>query len=224
MENKKNFDLIKKKIIWTDPFLLRFFSAPPNWWWYARLEKRIKNIKIKKLLENFAMGDLYYNGNWDLSATLFTNSDWSKKIRMLAPNYKNYKSSSWYQSIIYQINQEGLYKHKKINIKNEIEAGSFFESYIGGMVESLSRNGYIIEDENSNDIPKVLISRNGNLIKSGNGCHRLAVIQEFNLKCRYPIQIIGIHKKLNINGKNASLLDLSEVDSFIVDKFSKHTS
>ena len=219
---KSDHKLLKKKIIWTNPFELKYFSPPPNWWWYARLEKRIKNIKMKKLIENLAMGNLFYSGNWDLSATLFTDSDWVKKIKTLAPNYNSYKLSPWYHSILHQINEEGLYKHKEIVIKSKSEVDSFFEDYLGGMIKSLKKNGYVIEDESSNDIPKVLIGRNGDLIKSGNGCHRLAIIQEFNLKCEYPIQIIGIHKKLNINGINANILDLSQVDSFIDSKFGKH--
>ncbi len=42
-------DNYKKKIIWVNPFLLKLFSAPPNWWWYARIEKRLKNKIAKKM-------------------------------------------------------------------------------------------------------------------------------------------------------------------------------
>lgn len=212
----------KNKIIWINPSEIKYFSPPPNWWWYARLEKRIKNIKIKKILENFAMGDLFYSGNWDLGATQFSESDWVKNIKTISPDYNSYKLSSWYQLILKQINEKGFYKHKDIILKTRFEIDNFFENYLGGIIISLKKNGFIIDDKNSNDIPKILIGRNGELIKSGNGCHRLAIIQEFELKCKFPTQIIGIHKKFNIDGTNANKLNYNDIYNFIITKFGKN--
>ena len=47
MRHETNANSIKN-IIWIDPFKLKLFSPPPNWWWYSRLEKRIKIKIIKK--------------------------------------------------------------------------------------------------------------------------------------------------------------------------------
>ena len=219
MSPEKESITIKNKVIWIDPHTIKLFSPPPNWWWYARLEKRIKNKKIKKLLENIAMGSLCYGGGWDLSATLFENSDWVKKIKTLTPNYKHYQLSFWYKSIISEIKQQGFYKHKQILIKNEKDANYFFENYLGKLIQSLVNNGYVIDKKNSNDVPKVLIARNGDLIKSGNGCHRLAIIQKLELQCKYPVKIIGIHKEFNINGVKASFLKFADINLYILNKF-----
>ena len=208
-----------KKIFWVNPFQLKFFSAPPNWWWYARIEKRIKNQIVKNFLEKLAMGKLFYGGNWDLSATLFKESDWIKNIKSLKLNYKNYKNSEWYKLIQSKIVKNGHYKYKQNVIKSEKDLEFLFENYFKEMIESLKVKGFIINENYSRDIPKALIGRNGDLIKTGNGCHRLAIIQEFDIKCSYPIQIVGIHKKLEINGVKAYLINQQEINKYISKKY-----
>lgn len=221
MNHETRQDFIKK-IIWVNPFQLKFFSVPPNWWWYARIEKRIKNQIFKNFLEKLAMGKLFYGGNWDLSATLFKESDWIKNIKSLKLNYKNYKNSEWYKLIQSKIIKNGHYKYKQNVIKSEKDLEFLFENYFKEMIESLKVKGFIINENYSRDIPKALIGRNGDLIKTGNGCHRLAIIQEFDIKCSYPIQIVGIHKKFEINHVKASLLGLNEISKFISEKNSIH--
>jgi hypothetical protein len=78
---------LKKKIFWVNPHKLNMFSAPPNWWWYSRLDKHLQNKFLKTIIKKFAIDKLYYNGNWDLNATLFANTDWAKNIRSLMPDY-----------------------------------------------------------------------------------------------------------------------------------------
>ena len=212
-------DNYKKKIIWVNPFLLKLFSAPPNWWWYARIEKRLKNKIAKKMLEKIAMGKLFYGGDWDLSATLFNESDWIKNIRSLRLNYKNYESCKWYKLIKSEIYNKGFFRYKSKIIKNDKDLNFFFENYLEEMITSLKMNGFIVSDNHSEDIPKALIGRNGDLIKTGNGCHRLAIIQEFEIKCNYPIQIVGIHKELKINGVKVGFSQLMNLDKFINNKF-----
>jgi hypothetical protein len=209
----------KKTIIWVDPARLKLFSPPPNWWWYARIEKRLKNKIVKKFLEKIAMGKLFYGGNWDLSAVLFSESEWIKNIRSLRLNFENFENSEWYKYIKFKISKYGFYKYKNKVIKNDQDIAYFFVKYFKEMILSLKDNGFTINKKYLNDIPKALIGRNGDLIKTGNGCHRLAIIQEFKIKCRYPIQIIGIHKKLRINGAKVSIMRLEDINKFLSDNY-----
>ena len=208
-----------KEIIWVNPFKIKSFSAPPNWWWYARLEKRISNKFAKNFIKKIAMGRLFYGGNWDLSATLFNETDWIKNIKSLKLNYKNFRNSEWYQSIKSEILKYGFYKYKNNFLRDEKDIDLLFEKYFKEIIESLKLNGFTLQENFSQDIPKVLLGRNGKLIKTGNGCHRLAIIQEFEIKCKYPTQIVGIHKKLKINGVKASLLQLKEINKFVYDNY-----
>lgn len=210
----------KKKLFWVNPHKLNLFSAPPNWWWYARLDKYLQNKILKTTLKKIAMDKLYYNGDWDLNAKLFVNTDWAKNIRSLMPDYNNYKFSLWYKSILCHISTHGFYKYKKNLIVKKEQIDFFFENIIIKLIRSIINNGFIVNDENSIDIPKVLISRNGDLIKSGNGCHRLAIIKELNLQHKYPVQIIGIHKKFTISGTHATALRCVDISNFISRKFS----
>ena len=216
LEKHSNF---KKKIFWINPHKINLFSAPPNWWWYARIDKRLKNARLKKIIKKFAIDKLYYGGGWDLNSILFTDTDWSKNIKSLLPNYNNFQISNWYKSIQNEIKVNGFYKYKKTLIFNEEQINFFFENSIIKLIKSVMNNGFIIKDKSSDDIPKALISRKGDLIKSGNGCHRLAIIKELNLQKKYPVQIIGIHKKFNIGGVYASSLNCIDINNFVVNKY-----
>lgn len=184
----------KKKIFWINPNKIHYFSPPPNWWWYARLEKRTKNKFLKKIIKNIAMGNIIYRGDWDKKLITFVETDWSKKIKDLKINIQEFENSMWYQSIIKDIELFGFHNYKDFSFKNIVQVKFFFKNYLLEVIDSLSKHGYIIENDNFDDIPKALIGRNGELIKSGNGCHRLAIIRCFNIKCEYPIQIVAIHK------------------------------
>ena len=217
-------DIIKKKIIWVSPNSIKLFSVPPNWWWYARIEKRLNNEILKKLIKKVALGKLFYGGDWDLQTTLFKNSDWIKNIRSLRLNYKNYQNCKWHNLIKHEIDKKGNYRYKNLFLKNDKDIEYFFEEYIEAIIESLKFNGFILNNLNSEDVPKALIGRNGDLIKTGNGCHRLAIIQEFEIDTDYPIQIVGIHKKLEINGVKAYLIDQQEINKYISKKYKANSN
>ena len=174
---------------------------------------------LRKILYKFAMKKFFYGGNWDLSAIKFQDTDWIKNIRSLKLNYKNYENSNWYKFIKLHILEYGTYKYKKKIIKNDKQLNYFFEIYLKKIIKSLKLNGFKINVK-SKDIPKVLIGRNGKLIKTGNGCHRLAMIQEFSIKCSYPVQIVGVHKEFCIKGVKAKFLKFREINKFVVDKYS----
>ena len=60
-----------RKIIKVNPFLIKTYSTPPNWWWFRAIDKRIKNAYVKNYLKNIALGKMYYGGNWDLKINTF---------------------------------------------------------------------------------------------------------------------------------------------------------
>ena len=185
---------IKKTNIKFKSFKINHFSPPPNWWWYARIDKRVKNTNIKNYLKKLAMGKLLYGGDWDKKSIYFNNTDWFIKIQNLKKNLKNVESSLWYCEIIKSIKIKGYYQYKDKKIYNEQETIDFFENKILRLIKSLNKNGFLINKTDLSDIPKILIGRNGELIKSGNGCHRLAIIKIFDVMTEFPVQIVGIHK------------------------------
>jgi len=209
---------LKDRIININPDKINLYSEPPNWWWFNPINKKISNILIKKYLKYIAIGRMYYVGNWDLNSYKFNETSWYLKIKNLKDNLSRPELSYWYQTIINEINLKGYYFHKEIKITNHKQAKFFFENYIFNLIDSLKKKNYIIQ--NKNDIPTALLGRNGELIKSGNGCHRLAIIKNFNIQCKYPIRIMGIHKKFFSN-KNRNLRSNEEICNFVIDKYSK---
>ena len=147
-----------KEIIWVNPFKIKSFSAPPNWWWYARLEKRISNKFAKNFIKKIAMGRLFYGGNWDLSATLFNETDWIKNIKSLKLNYKNFRNSECCSIIKSEILKYGFYKYKNNFLRDEKDIDLLFEKYFKEIIESLKLNGFTLQENFSHDIPKVLLA------------------------------------------------------------------
>jgi len=210
----KNY--IKNKILKINPHLINDYSLPPNWWWFRALDKRIKNIYIKKYLSNLALGKMYYGGNWDLKAKPFDKTHWYLRINDLKDNLNNFEASLWYQLIVKEINLKGYYLHKKIKISNKAETIYFFENYVMNLINSLKDKKFI--QDKTDDVPHILIGRNGELIKSGHGCHRLAIIKVFEVKCEFPIQIIGIHKKFSLESK-LKTNNLEDIHSYVTDNY-----
>tara|TARA_Y100000992_G_C21246949_1_gene483811 strand:+ start:109 stop:750 length:642 start_codon:yes stop_codon:yes gene_type:complete len=193
-------NILSSKILNVNPHAIIYYSEPPNWWWYNLLDKRIKNSHIKKTLKKYALYKTFYGGDWDVRATFFEKTNWFLQIKDFKDNIKKLESSLWYKLIMKEINLNGFYFHKKTKITNKEELIHFFENYVINLIESLKKNNFI--SENQNDVPQVLIGRNGQMIKSAHGCHRLAIIKAFKIKCEFPVKIIGIHKKFGFKNKN----------------------
>lgn len=191
---------LSNKILRVNPHKIMFYSEPPNWKWFHFLDKRIKIIFVKDYLKKIALGKMFYGGNWDIKSISFDKTHWYIQIQDLKENISKVECSIWYKLIMEEIQKKGHYFHKKIKIKDKKQAILFFENYVLNLVQSLNDKNFIIE--NIDDIPTALIGRNGELIKSGHGCHRLAIIKSFNIKCEFPIKIIGIHKEFNLKNAN----------------------
>ena len=204
------------KILHINPHLINNYSLGPNWWWFSPINKRISNIAIKEYLERIAMGRTYYGGNWDLKSINFKKTHWFLIVDDFKRNINKIDNSIWYKSIMKEINLKGFYFHKKIEIKNQEEVFLFFKNYVISLIESLKEKKFI--KDNNEDIPTVYVSRNGELIKSGHGCHRLAIIKSFEIKCDYPIRIAGIHKKFILN-KKFKKDNLEDIYNYIIDNF-----
>ena len=208
---------LKNKILKVNPHLINNYSLPPNWWWFRAIDKRIKNNYIKKYLGKLALGKIFYNGNWDLKSKPFDKTHWYIRVNNLKDSLDNLESSLWYQLIMKEINLNGHYLHKKIKIRNKAETIYFFERHVISLINSLKDRKFI--QDTSNDVPHVMIGRNGELIKSGHGCHRLAIIKAFEIKCEFPIQITGIHKKFTLKDK-LKLNNLEDIHNYVIDNYS----
>jgi len=187
-----------KKIIWVDPLTINYFQLPPHYWWYGRIQsypipvflKEISDSTYNRLTEN-----IWYSGSWDLKAEKFREKDWFVLINNLVQNKKDFKKSDWYHHAKKSIYSSGVFIHKKLYIKNLSELDIFFSEYLIPLIDSLSENGW--DSKISDEIPTGMIGRDGSLIKSGYGCHRLAILQSVNNNFKYPMRIVAIHPKIN---------------------------
>ena len=187
-----------KKIIWVDPLTINYFQLPPHYWWYGRIQsypipaflKEISYSKYNRLTEN-----IWHSGSWDLKAEKFSEKNWFILISDLVKNKKDFKKSNWYLNAKNSIESTGLFVYKKNQITTLVDLDILFSDYLLPLINSISNNGW--DSEISDEIPTGMIGRDGSLIKSGYGCHRLAILQSINKDFKYPMRIVCIHPKIH---------------------------
>jgi len=187
-----------KPVIWVKPSEINYFQVPPHWWWYGRIQAYPAPSFIKstsKYFYNKLTDNIWHSGSWDIEAKKFTETDWFIFISDLIDNRNNFKSSRWYIHAARLIGSNGVYIYKKKHIRTLPELDIFFYEYMDPLITSLSTYGW--SSEISDEVPTGMIGRNGQIIKSGNGCHRLAILKAIDSKDKYPLRIVSIHPKIH---------------------------
>ena len=72
---------------------------------------------------------------------------------------------------------------------------NLFSECLIPLINSISTHGW--DSEITDEIPTGMIGRDGSIIKSGFGCHRLAIMQSITIESKYPIKIVAIHPKIH---------------------------
>lgn len=184
----------RSEVLWVEHRKISLYAPPPYWWWYARVCRVVQNKSFSECLLKLLNKRYKYSGNWDKKAVPFLETHWYRIIKNLHANRIKYKNSIWYKSAILQIDKKGFYEYKKQKIYQRKELDVFFENYLLEIFDSIRLHGWI---GHNNEYPKAYIGRDGNLIKTGNGCHRLAIFKVLNTNHLFPIKIVGVHKKLS---------------------------
>ena len=187
-----------KKVIWVDPLSINYFQLPPHYWWYSKFQSypfpgflnKFSDYLYNRLTEN-----IWHSGSWDLRAEKFREKDWFVLIDDLVKNKNDFKKSNWYLFAKESLSSDGVFKYKKYQVASLLELDSFFSEYLIPLINSISTQGW--NTEITDEIPTGMIGRDGSLIKSGFGCHRLAILQSINMNYKYPLRIVSIHPKIH---------------------------
>ncbi|PKD43254.1 hypothetical protein [Rhodohalobacter barkolensis] len=149
---------------------------------------------------------LLLSGNWDLDVMLFKNYSTSIFIQELVENDLDYTRCRRYQDMIERVNRGEVkeLKGKKV-VLDSVESVNMHMQYYVEIIKSMSKNGFI--EGLAKDSVKVMIGRDGSLIKEEHGRHRLAIAQVLDLN-EITVKITHIHpewvKKYQINGMSSS--------------------
>lgn len=127
----------------------------------------------------------------------------------------------WFEELNNKLRTDGMAKHKNITIRSAGELHSFFEDYVLKLVGSLKDNGYDFGIDQ--DIPNIMIGRNGEIHKSNAGDHRFFIAKIVGVPLM-PFTIKGVHQSFmtmhDIPNNKRGLEKLIQVVNNLEDQYS----
>lgn len=136
---------------------------------------------------------LIWDGDWDLCRVDLRTDYAIKLIQDLDANRNNLENTAKYKELTEQLNagkpfsshREGIY----LNSKERILA--YLQVYLD-FLDNMAANGY--QPQRTKDYLGVVVSREGRLLKTKRGAHRLAMAQHIGLPS-IPVQVRHIHRQ-----------------------------
>jgi hypothetical protein len=104
---------------------------------------------------------------------------------------KKIQDTKWYKNLRDELSVLGVARHKNIRLHTNTEIKDFLQYYRREVVDSLRIKGFK-NDIKMMDMPTVLLSENGSIIKGSKGNHRFAIAKIVGLD-HFPVVICGIH-------------------------------
>jgi hypothetical protein len=101
------------------------------------------------------------------------------------------RQSVWYGELIAELKRDGVASHKVLRFHSEAEIGAFFESYVGGLIDSMASGGY--DATKAQDTGTGIIGADGSILKSDAGNHRFCVARLLGVPL-VPLEILGAHE------------------------------
>jgi hypothetical protein len=157
-----------------------------------------------------------YRGTWDLRARPFEQREEYRLVADLYQSLPEYRRSRWYQQGLEVIGAGGVFTHKTEAARDVAELDALFEGYLVDLLETMAREGY--RQRPGADLPEAMIGRDGTLIKTAHGTHRLASAKAAGASGLFPLRVIGVHRRwlaaLPDGGSEAAIAAaLSEIEA-----------
>jgi hypothetical protein len=173
--------------LWIDPHSISFFGRPYK-------DKDLSNragLKSSKPLYLKIRKPLLLPGDWDLDVIPFKEHETYKFIEELHRYNFNYTKSERFKRIIKNINKGKIEKieSKDTVLDSEKAVHNYMQRYIN-VSHSMQKNGYL--PQKAKDSIRVMVGRNGQLIKEGKGRHRLTIAQMLSIDT-IRVKITHIH-------------------------------
>ena len=182
-------------ILYISPHALNQHTLEPNLrmvvWSAINLPDYINQklvLRLKYLLGRKGV----FGGSWDIKSQPFSKREEFQLIDDLNLNLSNFKQSTWYGRGQQIIEQGGVFSHKDQVAHNMQQLDEVFEGYLIELLTSMKREGYRHRD--GADYPEAMIGRDGTLIKTAHGTHRLAAAVVTGAKGLFPVKVIGVHR------------------------------
>lgn len=101
--------------------------------------------------------------------------------------------SAWRRELLGELAEQGIARHKQIEMHSAAEVDAFFAGYVLPLIDSLERDGYRAEVEPGGYVSTAVIGPLGEVIKTGSGNHRFCIARALGLP-RFPLKVVGAHE------------------------------
>jgi hypothetical protein len=205
-----------------DPAEIKFYNLEP--------QRIYKNYWLKEkdflqsLTSSFHDKDLFLKrlylipGEWDKSGALFCDYPTYQYMKELFEHNFDYLKTKRYQELIVRIENGEVLKHKDFKMRSKEDViADYFERYIE-IFKSMAERGYI---SNKNNPGLVAIGRNGELIKTSRGRHRLSIAQLLGIKT-IMVKVEFIHPEWMMKHYKDDQLSVEVLQNALKDIQSEH--
>lgn len=132
-----------------------------------------------------------FGGDWDLKSQPFSEREEYRLIDDLHQSLPDFRNSLWYRQGRETVENGGTFAHKNLVARTTPELDRIFVEYLVALLEDMKLEGY--RHRAGADFPEGMIGRDGTLIKTAHGTHRLAAAKATGAVGLFPIKVIGVH-------------------------------
>jgi len=182
-------------ILYINPHSLDQHTLEPNLKWVVwsalhlpHFVNRTVVFRLKYLLGRKGV----FGGNWDLKRQSFSEREEFRLIDDLNRNLPDFQHSVWYRQGREAIENGGTFVHKNLVARTAQQLDEIFADYLVALLETMKQEGY--RHRAGADFPGGMIGRDGTLIKTAHGTHRLAAAKATGASGLFPIKVIGVHR------------------------------
>lgn len=205
-----------------DPAEIKLYNLEPqriykNYWLTE------KNF-YQSLTSSFHDKDLFLKrlylmpGQWDKTETLFRDYPTYQYMKDLYDNNFDYLKTRRYRELIDKIETGEVIEHKHFKMRSKEDVvEDYFKRYIG-IFKSMEEKGYL---PNKNNPGLVAIGRNGELIKTSRGRHRLSIAQLLGVKS-VMVKVEFIHPEWMMKHYQGDQLSVEVLQNALKDIQSEH--
>lgn len=133
-----------------------------------------------------------FRGNWDLERQPFSKREEFQLIHDLNESLPNFRQSVWYKKGRETIENGSAFVHKNLTASTTKQLDEIFDDYLVKLLVSMKLEGY--HQRVGADVPEGMIGRDGTLIKTAHGTHRLAAAKVVGASGLFPIKVVGVHR------------------------------
>ncbi|WP_276154777.1 MULTISPECIES: hypothetical protein [unclassified Sulfitobacter] len=189
-------DVFSPTVMYINPHALALHTLEPHLkWvvWSAENLPRFANRYFVFRLKGFLARKGVFRGNWDLKSRPFVERDEFQLMADLYESLPDFRQSAWYKRAKQMITTTGRFSHKDCLAHDLVELDQVFEGYLVHLLLTMKSEGY--RQREGADYPEAMIGRDGTLIKTAHGTHRLCAAKIVGAPGLFPVKVVGVHRE-----------------------------